>query len=63
VIHCRLGLQAKFQRSGGIDCDFYISAITNIGTVPICANIRLIIPGKCYVVGHDVLYLVFVRER
>ena len=51
MIYRRLGLQAKFERSGGSDCDFYILAIINTCTVPICAIKRLIIPGKCYVVG------------
>ena len=35
MIYRKLGLQAKFQRSGGSDCDFYILAIINTGTVPI----------------------------
>jgi len=59
VIHCGLGLQAKFQRLGGTDCDFYILAVINPGKVPICAIKRLIIPGKCHVVGQDVLYFGF----
>ena len=59
MIHCGLGLQAKFQRSGGTDCDFYILAVINPGKVPICAIKRLIIPGKCHVVGQDVLYFGF----
>ena len=46
MIYCRLGLQANFQRSGGTDCDFYILAIINTGTVPISAIKRLIITGK-----------------
>lgn len=59
MICCRLGLQANFQRSGGTDRDFYISAIINTGTVPISAIKRLIIPGKCDVVLQDVLYFGF----
>ena len=59
MIYCRLGLQAKFQRSGGTHCDFYIVAIINTGTVPICAIKRLIILGKCYIVGQDVVYFGF----
>lgn len=59
MIYCRLGLQSKFHRPGGTDSDFYILAIINGGTVPICSIKRLIIPGKCYVVGQDVLYFGF----
>lgn len=59
MIQCRLVLQAKLQRSGGTDCDFYILAIINTGTVPICAIKRLVIPGKYYVVGQGVLYFGF----
>lgn len=34
VKYCRLGLETKFQWSGGIDCDFDILSIMNTGTLP-----------------------------